>query len=74
MEKVMIHKWATYDGDSDTMRISRRWATREAAERFGAVIESSAVEVDASAVRTDIEGMTIIGFDPHPREPGFQRR
>jgi hypothetical protein len=65
MATVRIHRFRLYDIDSDTYRISRRWATRDTIELLGGdIIESPAVEVDASVVGREIEGMTEIDFDP----------
>ena len=72
MDKVTVYKWQHYD-EHDNMRISRRLATRETAEKHGAVIEGTGIEVDASAVGGEIEGMTARDFNPNPRSPGFQR-
>jgi hypothetical protein len=72
MSKVTIYRFSKYDIQNDGMQISRRWGTREAIERIcGEVMEETATEVDASAVATGIEGLTVRGFDPHPRT-GFQ--
>lgn len=75
MEKVIVYRWSSYDGEHDMMRQSRRWATQEASEKIGkgVVDQSTAVEIDASLVGREVPGMTEIGFDPHVREPGFQR-
>jgi len=68
MSKVTIYRFRKYDIQSDGNQISRRWGTREAIERIcGEVMEETETEVDASAVITDIEGLTVRGFDPHPR-------
>jgi hypothetical protein len=65
MATVRIHRFRLYDITSDTYRISRRWATRDTIELLGGdIIESPAVEVDASVVGREIEGMTEIDFDP----------
>jgi hypothetical protein len=73
LSKVTIYRFRLYDITTDGNRESRRWATREAIERIGGeVLEDTATEVEASAVATDIDGMTVRGFDPHPRT-GFQR-
>lgn len=71
MEKVTVYRWSSYDGESDTMRRSRRWSTRDAAEKIGhgMVDQSTAVDVDASLVGREVPGMTDIDFDPHAREP-----
>jgi hypothetical protein len=64
MTTVNIHRFRLYDINSDSYRLSRRWATRDVIEKLGGEIVRSAVEVDASAVSSDIEGMTIVDYDP----------
>jgi hypothetical protein len=65
MATVRIHRFRLYDISSDMYRMSRRWATRDTIELLGGdIVESPAVEVDASVVSREIEGMTEIDFDP----------
>ncbi len=65
MTTVKIHRFRLYDINSETFRISRRWATRDVIEKLGGeIIGSPAVEVDAAVVSSDIEGMTIADYDP----------
>jgi uncharacterized protein with FMN-binding domain len=72
MSKVTIYRFKLYNITIDESRESRRWATLEAIERIhGEVLKDTATQVDASAVATDEAGMTVVGFDPHPRI-GFQ--
>lgn len=74
MSKVTIYRFELYDITTDGNRKSHRWATREVIERLrGTVLEDTATEVDASAVASDIQGMTARDFNPHPRT-GFQRQ
>lgn len=66
MATVKIHRFRLYDINSDTYRLSRRWATRDVIELLGGqIVASPAVEVDAAAVNSDIEGMTIADYDPY---------
>jgi hypothetical protein len=72
MSKVTVYQFTKYDISVDGNRKSRRWATREAIERVGGdVLEDTATEVEAFAVASDIEGMTVINFDPHRRTTEF---
>jgi hypothetical protein len=65
MATVKIHRFRLYDINSDSYRMSRRWATRDVIELLGGeIVGSPAIEVDASAVSSDIEGMTILDYDP----------
>ncbi len=65
MATVRIHRFRLYDINSDTYRVSRRWATRDTIELLGGdIVESPAVEVDASVVGREIEGLTEIDYDP----------
>ena len=73
MSKVTVYRFTVYDISADENTRSRRWATLAAIKRIGgAALEDTAVEVDSSAVGTEIPGMTERNFNPHPR-PGFQR-
>ncbi|HVA12650.1 MAG TPA: hypothetical protein VNF99_05340 [Stellaceae bacterium] len=66
MTTVNIHRFRLYDINSDSYRLSRRWATRDIIERLGGeIVGSPALEVEASAVSSDIEGMTVPDYDPY---------
>jgi hypothetical protein len=65
MTTVKIHRFRLYDINSDSYRMSRRWATRDIIERLGGeIVASPAVEVDAAVVASDIEGMTMPDYNP----------
>jgi hypothetical protein len=65
MPKIRIHRFSLYDINSDSFRVSRRWATRDVIERLGGeLIETPVVEVDASVLSSDIEGMTPPDYTP----------
>lgn len=65
MTTVKIHRFCLYDINSNSYRVSRRWATRDVIEKFGGeIVGSPAVEVDAAIASSDIEGMTIVDYDP----------
>jgi hypothetical protein len=65
MTTVNIHHFRLYDINSDSYRLSRRWATRDVIEKLGGeIVTSPAAEVEASVVNTDIAGMTIPDYDP----------
>ena len=72
MSNVTIYQFELYDITIDGNRRSRRWATRQAIERLrGNVLEGTGTEVDASAVDTDILGMTARDFNPNWRCADF---
>ena len=73
MSKAEIFQFTKYDIINDEMRISRRWATREAIKQAcGNVIESTAMLVDVSIL--DGNGMTQKDVEPQPAlSSGFQR-
>jgi hypothetical protein len=74
LSNVTVYRFRKYNISSDGYDVSRRWGTREAIERVcGEVLEDTAAEVDEAVVATDIEGMTVRGFDPRPRTD-FQRQ
>jgi hypothetical protein len=72
---VTIYRFNVYDITSDPVRQSRRWGTREAIEQIacGKVIEDTALEVDDTVIKSDIQGFTEIDFNPK-RRTGFQTR
>jgi hypothetical protein len=73
MEKVTIYRFKTYNVATDEIKVSTRWATPEAILRIahGEIIESTALEVDASILGSDIEGMTVRDWMP-PRPAVFR--
>jgi hypothetical protein len=73
MAKVTIYQFQVYDIREDTIVKSKRWGTRKAIVEiaYGKVLEDTAIEVDESAIQSDIRGFSIVGFNPHPR-CGFQ--
>lgn len=72
MDKVTVYQFRSYDIRDDEKKLSRRWGTREAIQDVcGEVIESTAVEVDAKDINSDITGLTAIGYKPNPPQ-GFQ--
>ena len=77
MALVTVYEFGLYDPAIDGLRVSRRWGTREGIKEhtgFGKVLEKTAVQVDESAVASDLPGLTEIGFDPHARRSGFQTK
>jgi hypothetical protein len=74
MGKITIYRFKSYNSATDEIKVSTRWATAEAILRIahGEIIESTALEVDASVVRSDIEGMTVRDWMP-PRPAVFRR-
>lgn len=68
-----FYQFQVYDIRNDQIVKSKRWGTAKAIKEIacGQVLEDTAVEVDESMVRSDIHGLTAIGFTPHPRRPGF---
>jgi hypothetical protein len=71
---VTIYQFALYDISTDHTRKSRRWGTRPAIEALGGtVLEETAVEVEESAVKSDMAGLTAIGFNPN-WQSGFQQQ
>jgi len=69
MSKIHIHRFTLYDITTDGIRQSRRWGTRDAIERIGGeVLVESGTEVDASAVISDIPGLTVRDYTPAPTQ------
>ena len=69
---VTIYRFKKYDIATDEPVLSRRWATTEAIARVnGTAMKDTATVVDVSVVGSEVEGMTVRGFDPHAQH-GFQ--
>jgi hypothetical protein len=66
MTTVTVYRFRKYDIVSDQMQVSRRMATRAANQTIAQaeVLEDTALEIDASEVSGEINGMTRIGFVP----------
>jgi hypothetical protein len=65
MAKVTVYEYLVVDPYRIERRKSRRWGTREGIESlkdFAEILESTAIEVDASAV--DSSGFTQLDFNP----------
>ena len=65
MTKVTVYQYIVVDAYRIERRMSRRWGTREGIESlkdFAEILESTAIEVDASAV--DSSGFTQLDFNP----------
>jgi hypothetical protein len=65
VNKVTVYQYIVVDPYRIERRRSRRWGTREGIESlkdFAEILESTAIEVDASAV--DSSGFTALDFDP----------
>lgn len=68
---VTVYKFEIFDINSDMFRQSRRWGTLEAIKEIsGRVLYDTAIEVDESAIASDIPGLTERNFNPRKRE-GF---
>jgi hypothetical protein len=77
MTTVTVYRFRIYDIGSDQMQVSRRMATREAIQTIAQaeVLEDTALEIDASEVGAEVNGMTRIGFVPSVLGAGgFQTR
>ena len=74
MATVTIYRFSIYNIQSDTCQTSKRWGTLDGIRSVhGESDKASATEVDESVVRSDVQGLTAIGFNPHARSSGFQR-
>jgi len=65
VNKVTVYQYIVVDPYRIERRRSRRWGTREGIESlkdFAEILESTAIEVDASAV--DSSGFTQLDFNP----------
>jgi hypothetical protein len=72
MTTITVYRVKFYDIQNDTMTQSRRWFTRDGAERVNAfVVENSAIEINEGDLEAG-EQWTARDFNPH-RHTGFQR-
>jgi len=72
MRTQEVYKFELYSIESDYFRVSRRYGTRDAIAKIGGkVIEDSKVSIEASQLGQELEGFTLIDFNPSPRV-GFQ--
>ena len=66
--RIEIYQFTVYDITLDKSITSKRWGTLSAIESVrGQVARESKILVNASATRSDIPGLTEIGFVP-PKE------
>ena len=64
---ITVYQFKRYDITTDTLRLSRRWGTREGIAALGGsfqILEETATEVAEADVQSDIPGLTAIGFNP----------
>ena len=74
MSGIRIYQFTKYDIATDNVVKSRRWGTLAAIEWLGGTaLEDTGVDVEASAIGRQIEGLSDIGFDPHAQK-GFQKQ
>jgi hypothetical protein len=73
MSQVRVYQFSVYDGWNDELRLSSRWATREAIERIrvGIIQEHTGTLIDQA--RLDENGMTERGFEPSKSDVGEGR-
>jgi hypothetical protein len=65
MRKMVVFKFQKYSIDSDQIRESRRYGTRDAIKKIGGeVIEGSEIEIDASQLDKEMDGFTPRDFRP----------
>jgi hypothetical protein len=69
-DRVVVFQFEFYDIRSDEIQRSKRWATQDFIDRYGAIRIGAGVPVEAGAVKGD--GLTERGFDPNRRPGGFQ--
>jgi hypothetical protein len=69
---AIVYRFQSYDIVNDVIKISRRWATREAIERVCGQAICEGAEVDDRYVGHEVDGMAACGFDPqHPPSSDF---
>jgi hypothetical protein len=65
MRKRAVHKFQKYSIETDELKMSRRYGTREAIKKVGGeVIEGSEIEIDASQLDQEMDGFTARNFSP----------
>jgi hypothetical protein len=72
---TLVYRFHTWDPTNDALRVSTRWATKEAIEYVGGQATSEGVELDDKYLGAEVDGMTAVGFDArNPPQSGFQTR
>jgi hypothetical protein len=69
--KIAVHRFQVWDPASDTMKTSTRYATVDAitGTAHGVAIPGSEILIEASELRSDIEGMTVKNYKPPAQQP-----
>lgn len=63
--RIEIYQFTIYDGNSDQLIQSKRWGTASGIESVGGqILRDTKRLVDASAVHSEIQGLTKIGYIP----------
>jgi hypothetical protein len=63
---ITVFQFQLYDVSTDTKRKSRRWGTREGVAALGGeILEHTATDIADADLRSDIPGLTAVGFNPH---------
>jgi hypothetical protein len=70
---TVVFRFQTWDVSNDCYKLSRRLATREAIARIGGEPLGEGINIDASLLGTEIQGMTDRDFDPRPRSNAGMR-
>jgi hypothetical protein len=66
--KIAVHRFQVWDSVSDTMKTSSRYATIDAIKEtaHGVPVPGTEILIDASEVKSDVEGMTAKGYKTPP--------
>ena len=64
--KIAVHRFQVWDSVSDTMKTSSRYATIDAIKEtaHGVPVPGTEILIDASEVKSDVEGMTVKNYVP----------
>jgi hypothetical protein len=62
--KIAVHRFQVWDAMSDTMKTSTRYATIDAIKNtaHGVAVPGTEILIEASELKSDIEGMTAQGY------------
>lgn len=66
MSKIVVHRFEVYDITNDSIVRSRRYGTADAIKNIarGRISPNTQIEVDASEIGHEIEGMTARDYLP----------
>jgi len=68
--KIAVHRFQVWDAATDAMKTSTRYATVDAITdtAHGVAVPGTEILIDASELKSDVEGMTVTNYKPPERQ------